>query len=258
MGLKEELNLIKEEEIKQNTLYLEIGEYYYNNCREQAEGELKTLCDEVTASMAQVEAYLSAGEESEDGYFCVQCDGEVPEGSVFCNHCGVQLLVEEVVAVEEPEESVEEIEEESVEELIEESAEELVEESPEELTEESAEELVEESAEELVEEPAEELVEEPAEELAEESAEELTEESAEELVEEPAEEPADGSFSRQCSNCGSVLGIEDVFCTECGTKAPEEAGVPEQAPVLEKNFCEHCGNKLIPGNAFCTGCGKPI
>ena len=239
MGLKEELNLIKEEEIKQNTLYLEIGEYYYNNCREQAEGELKTLCDEVTESMAQVEAYLSVGEDSEEGYFCVQCDGEVPEGSVFCNHCGVQLLIEEGVAVKEPveepatsetEEPVKEIEEESVEELTEESAEELVEESAEELVEESAEELVEESAEEL----------------------------AEEFVEEPTEEPADGFLSRQCSNCGSVLGVEDVFCTECGTKAPEEAGVPEQAPVLEKNFCEHCGNKLIPGNAFCTSCGKPI
>ena len=247
MGLKEELNLIKEEEIKQNTLYLEIGEYYYNNCREQAEGELKTLCDEVTASMAQVEAYLSAGEEPEDGYFCVQCDGEIPEGSAFCNHCGVQLLIEEEIVAEEP---AEEIDEESVEELTEE----LVEESAEELAEESAEELAEESAEELAEESAEELVEESAEELVEESAEELVEESAEELV----EEPADNSPSRQCINCQSAMGIEDVFCTECGTKAPEEAGVPEQAPVLEKNFCEHCGNKLIPGNAFCTGCGKPI
>ena len=202
MGLKDDLNLIKEEEIKQNTLYLEIGEYYYNNCREQAEGELKTLCDEVSASQAQVEAYLNAGEDSEEGYFCVQCDGEVPEGSAFCNHCGVQLLIEEVVEVEEP-------------------------------------------------------VEEPATGEAEELVAEPVEVPAGESVEKPAEEVTPVNSSKQCSNCKSPLSDEDVFCTECGTKAPEEASPPTPAPELKK-FCENCGNKLIPGNAFCTGCGKPI
>ena len=227
MGLKEDLCLIKEEEIKQNTLYLEIGEYYYNHCREQAEGKLKTLCDEVTTSMAQVEAYLNAGEDSEEGYFCVQCDGEVPEGSAFCNHCGVQLLIEEVLVVEE-----------SVEEPATNEAEEPVEE----VDEESVEELTEESAEELVEE----------------SAVELAEENAEELVEGPAKVPAVSSFSRPCSNCGNALSVADVFCTECGTKVPEETTTTEHAPEPEKRFCENCGSKLIPGNAFCTGCGTRI
>ena len=214
MGLKEDLNLIKEEEIKQNTLYLEIGEYYYNNCRGQAEGELKALCDEVSVSQAQVEAYLSAGEDSEEGYFCVQCDGEVPEGSAFCNHCGVRLLIEEVVEVEKP---------------------------------------VEEPAIGETEEPAKAAEKEAVEELSEENAEELTEE----LVEEPAKEAIPTSSSKQCSNCKNPLSDEDIFCTECGTKAPEVASPPPPASELKK-FCEHCGNKLIPGNAFCTGCGKPV
>ena len=206
MGLKEDLNLIKEEEMKQNTLYLEIGEYYYNNCRGQAEGELKALCDQVSVSQAQVEAYLSVGEESEEGYFCVQCDGEVPEGSAFCNHCGVKLLIEEVVAVEEPAEEPTTGEESTA-----------------------------------------------AEELVEENAEELTEE----LVEEPAEEAIPANSYKQCSNCNNPLSAEDVFCTECGTKAPEEASPLASAPELKK-FCENCGSKLIPGNAFCTGCGTRV
>ena len=94
MALRDDLRLIKEEEKKQNKWYLELGELFYCNCQDQAEGELKTLCIKISISKAQVEAYLKGDFEDEEGSFCSKCDGRVPEGSTFCNHCGRKLFEE--------------------------------------------------------------------------------------------------------------------------------------------------------------------
>ena len=109
MALRDDLHLIREEERKQNKWYLELGELFYCNCQDQAEGELKTLCAKISISKAQVEAYLEGDFDDEAGNFCLQCEGMVPVDSAYCNHCGVKLFdafSEEVASVEEVEKSV--------------------------------------------------------------------------------------------------------------------------------------------------------
>ena len=102
MALRDDLHLIREEERKQNKWYLELGELFYCNCQDQAEGELRTLCVKISTSKAQVEAYLE-GDFDEDVDFCLQCEKKVPVNSAYCNHCGVKLpnedLPEEVAPV---------------------------------------------------------------------------------------------------------------------------------------------------------------
>ena len=46
-----------------------------------------------------------------------------------------------------------------------------------------------------------------------------------------------------CSNCGSVMPGEAMFCTVCGAKR-----------AVQK-FCTGCGRPLTPNDAFCPGCG---
>lgn len=51
----------------------------------------------------------------------------------------------------------------------------------------------------------------------------------------------------KCPNCGAV--ITGNFCTECGTKKPEEA---------QEKFCTNCGSKVVDGAKFCVNCGTQI
>lgn len=51
----------------------------------------------------------------------------------------------------------------------------------------------------------------------------------------------------KCPNCGEI--IVGNFCTQCGTKKPEEE--------LEK-FCPNCGNKVNNDAKFCMSCGNKL
>ena len=50
-----------------------------------------------------------------------------------------------------------------------------------------------------------------------------------------------------CPNCGAL--ITGNFCTECGTKRPEEP---------QEKFCTNCGNKVDENAKFCMNCGEKI
>ena len=54
-------------------------------------------------------------------------------------------------------------------------------------------------------------------------------------------------MSKQCTNCGTVLDDDALFCSECGTKQPQ----------IEKK-CHNCGATLKEGAKFCMICGTPV
>ena len=51
----------------------------------------------------------------------------------------------------------------------------------------------------------------------------------------------------KCPNCGNM--ITGNFCTECGTKKPEE---------VKEKFCTGCGEKVDPNAKFCMNCGTKL
>lgn len=52
-----------------------------------------------------------------------------------------------------------------------------------------------------------------------------------------------------CGNCGSSLNEGQSFCTGCGTRAPDSAG------VKATQFCTGCGAKLTLESSYCERCG---
>lgn len=85
--------LIREEENKQTELYKQIGQFYFENCAEQAEGQLKEWCSNVAASKAQVMQYKEQLRILKGTVGCPNCGAEVPSNSAFCNVCGTKIEV---------------------------------------------------------------------------------------------------------------------------------------------------------------------
>ena len=50
-----------------------------------------------------------------------------------------------------------------------------------------------------------------------------------------------------CPNCGNIITAN--FCTECGTKKPEEP---------KEKFCTNCGEKALENAKFCMNCGTKL
>ena len=50
-----------------------------------------------------------------------------------------------------------------------------------------------------------------------------------------------------CPNCGNMITAN--FCTECGTKKPEEP---------QERFCTNCGEKVLENAKFCMNCGTKL
>ena len=60
----------------------------------------------------------------------------------------------------------------------------------------------------------------------------------------PAAAPAAGGWTCQCGNV-----CQDMFCSKCGSKKPEQA---------TGGFCTKCGNKYDAGAMFCSKCGNKL
>ena len=52
---------------------------------------------------------------------------------------------------------------------------------------------------------------------------------------------------KRCSSCGELMGLEDAFCRNCGSRFAGETG-------SEK--CSSCGKPMEPDAVFCTHCGN--
>lgn len=82
---------IREEETKQTDLYRQIGQFYFENCAEEATGQLKVWCTDVLASKAQVMQYKEQLRVLKGTVGCPNCGAEVPANSAFCNVCGTKI-----------------------------------------------------------------------------------------------------------------------------------------------------------------------
>ncbi len=60
----------------------------------------------------------------------------------------------------------------------------------------------------------------------------------------------EAAMGRRCPNCGAAVGPRAKFCTECGAKTPDVAGVEAKCPV--------CGSSIRPGAKFCGSCGRKL
>ena len=92
--------------------------------------------------------------------------------------------------------------------------------------------------------------------------------------------PSVAASTNLCSNCGTTLVPEAVFCPECGqptgvseaVSRPASLPVSEQPPppppsrdfppapplVLPASVCSNCGATLVPEADFCPDCGQPV
>lgn len=52
---------------------------------------------------------------------------------------------------------------------------------------------------------------------------------------------------KKCSSCGELMGAEDAFCRNCGSRFTEKTGLGK---------CSACGKPMEPGAVFCTNCGN--
>ena len=168
---------------------------------------------------------------------CQDCGKEVKDAK-FCSNCGSLLQKADESVVEEVETKVDEVVDEIPveEEPVEEAAEEEPAEDP--VDEAVVEEVVEE-------EPVEEAVEE---EPAEEPVDEVP---AEDVTKEEAEDIPIGKKSKFCSNCGTEVTPQTVFCPQCGFKL-----IGEEKP--QTKFCQNCGKKIDINAEVCPYCGVRV
>jgi|ETN07SMinimDraft_1059922.scaffolds.fasta_scaffold28039_1 uncharacterized OB-fold protein len=64
-----------------------------------------------------------------------------------------------------------------------------------------------------------------------------------------------------CVKCGSEIGPDEAFCTNCGAKkAAKKTTTKTRKPKKEKETnslsCVKCGSEIAPDNMFCTNCGS--
>ena len=263
---------IKAEEEKQNNLYREVGKYYFENCAENAEGQLKVLCDQIVASMELTSQYKQQQNVLKGMISCPNCGAQISANSGFCNVCGSKVE-KQVPPAPQPgagkicpkcQKTVEadalfctfcgnKFEAQPAAPAYEEPA------AP----------AYEEPAAPAYEEPAAPAYEEPAAPAYEEPAAPAYEEPAAPAYEEPAapayEEPAAPAYEEvhipevtvpTCVKCGAVLEEGQKFCTVCGTKVGEEPAAPVQH--MQSLTCRSCGAALKEGQKFCTKCGTPV
>lgn len=64
-----------------------------------------------------------------------------------------------------------------------------------------------------------------------------------------------------CENCGKTLRSTDVFCMNCGVKAPLEVAakpVAQKAASKPIAFCPECGKRVRQNWSFCMSCGQRL
>lgn len=76
------------------------------------------------------------------------------------------------------------------------------------------------------------------------------------------EKPRSTSSKKKCSNCGSEIEIDSIFCPVCGndTRAKKTKVEKDEAhnnsATKATAICANCGRVIDVGNAFCPFCGE--
>lgn len=60
--------------------------------------------------------------------------------------------------------------------------------------------------------------------------------------------------TKTCTNCGAEIAVGVAFCSNCGTKAPEDPVAPPPAAPATVS-CPNCGNTEAATVSFCSNCG---
>lgn len=90
--------MIREEEKKQEDLYKQIGQYYYDNYCDSAEGQLRVWCAGIKASKVQMLQYQDQLNKLKGTITCPGCGAEVASGAAFCSGCGMKMQPQNRVA----------------------------------------------------------------------------------------------------------------------------------------------------------------
>ena len=211
-------NAIREEENQQNILYQKIGELYYHDCKDAAQGDFLVWCQQITESKNRVAEWKSRLQTIKGVSICPNCHSEVPVNSVFCNNCGAKMPQATVQTEDQtvksgkickncgmpiPEGHVfctncgTKVEEEAA------------------------------------------------------------EESQEKVLETYSIDLEKQSEVKTCNQCGAVVPEGHLFCTNCGAKL-EESVNPEIHEEVAQKVCPNCGKEIKEGQKFCTGCGTKL
>ena len=83
--------LIKEEENKQNEIFKQIGQLYFVNYADHAEGQLKEMCLKIADSKASVMQYKEQLCALKGTIGCPNCGAEISSNSMFCSACGAKI-----------------------------------------------------------------------------------------------------------------------------------------------------------------------
>lgn len=60
----------------------------------------------------------------------------------------------------------------------------------------------------------------------------------------------------RCPTCGSVMNKNANFCSNCGTRMPEqEAPNPEESASADVTYCPSCGAMRKSSDSYCEVCG---
>lgn len=84
-------NAIREEENKQDEWFRQMGQYFFENYSDQADGELRVLCSNIMQSKAQILRYNEQLKELKGMIQCPNCGAQIAENSMFCNVCGTKI-----------------------------------------------------------------------------------------------------------------------------------------------------------------------
>ncbi len=85
-------HVIREEERKQDDLFRQIGEYYYQMYGKDADGQMKIWCDAIWNNKMMIIQYQSQKRLVKGVAYCPNCSQEVPLHSKYCNHCGARIM----------------------------------------------------------------------------------------------------------------------------------------------------------------------
>ena len=94
-------HVIREEERKQDDLFRQIGEYYYQMYGKDADGQMKIWCDAIWNNKMMVIQYQSQKRLVKGVAYCPNCSQEVPLHSKYCNHCGARIITTPEIQIKE-------------------------------------------------------------------------------------------------------------------------------------------------------------